>query len=708
MAERKKRGLGRGLGALIPDANSTDRPVDVFFSGNNAEEDKGEAEKEKTSRAARNDPAASMQSSRRRKTKAAASNKSTDAPEDKTATSKASGSASTTKKSTTRSTASGSKTAGTKTAGTKTTGSGGTAGKTAGSGAPAAKSGARKTSSATASTKKSSPAKSSASRKTADAKNTETKTAGSKTTATQTTETTPAVSQSSGTKTAKSDRSTTTPAQSGAGAESTPARKTPSSASTTDASTGSAAAAETETSRVKSSAPAEEATFSATNASESKLETASVVDTAETLSEAGSAEVNAGRGVGEDQAVVDSAASTVTDAGKRTEKTDSSPSEARDQSEDVRETHPGVYTSSGHGDQGETEAAVKPAQAVNTTDVVQPAAEAAIHGDHDHQTSGQSDKISSSDEETDQAQASTTSSEHTGDTGSDASTAEKEANDESFDEVESIPDTEFGEVPVDLIDTNPRQPRTVFDEDLLAELVHSIREIGVLQPVVVRKKPSDRSRFELIMGERRLRAAKDAGLSTIPAIIRYVDDTDLLRDALLENLHRAELNPLEEAAAYGQLLEDFGCTQEELSERIGRSRPQISNTLRLLGLPPLVQRRVAAGVISAGHARAILGLRDPEHMEVLAQRIVAEGLSVRASEEAVVLLNRGDSVNVSRATTKVSPEFLAVAERLGDRLDTKVNITVGKRKGKLSVEFANQEDLDRILGLLGIEDQDAI
>ncbi|MGZ1491018.1 ParB/RepB/Spo0J family partition protein [Brevibacterium sediminis] len=258
------------------------------------------------------------------------------------------------------------------------------------------------------------------------------------------------------------------------------------------------------------------------------------------------------------------------------------------------------------------------------------------------------------------------------------------------------------------MDANPRQPRTVFDEDLLAELVHSIREIGVLQPVVVRQKPSDRSRFELIMGERRLRATKDAGLSTIPAIIRYVEDTDLLRDALLENLHRAELNPLEEAAAYGQLLEDFGCTQEELSERIGRSRPQISNTLRLLRLPPLVQRRVAAGVISAGHARAILGLRDPEHMEVLAQRIVAEGLSVRASEEAVVLLNRGDSINVSRATTKVSPEFLAVAERLGDRLDTKVNISVGKRKGKLSVEFANQEDLDRILGLLGISNEDAL
>ena len=688
MAERKKRGLGRGLGALIPDANSTDRPVDVFFSGSNAEEGKGEAEKEKTSRAARNDPAASMQSSRRRKTKAAASNTSADAPEDKNATGKASGSASTTKKSTTRSTANGTKTG-------KTTGSRGTA----------ATSGARKSSAATASTKKSSPAKSSASRTTADAKSKDTKTAGSKTTAARATETTPAASQSSGTKSAKSGRSTTTAAQSGAGAESTPARKSPSSASTTDSSTGPATAAETETSSVKTSAPAEEATSSATNVSESKLETASVADAAAASSEAGSAEVNAERGVVEDQAVGGSAASTVTDGGNRTEKTDSSPSHARDQSEDVRETHPGVYTSSAYGDQAETEVPGKAAQADDTTDVVSPSPEASSRGDHDHQTSGLSDKASATDEETGQAQGSAKSSEDTGDEGSAASTAEKESDEESIDEVESIPDTEFGEIPVDLIDTNPRQPRTVFDEDLLAELVHSIREIGVLQPVVVRKKPSDRSRFELIMGERRLRAAKDAGLSTIPAIIRYVDDTDLLRDALLENLHRAELNPLEEAAAYGQLLEDFGCTQEELSERIGRSRPQISNTLRLLRLPPLVQRRVAAGVISAGHARAILGLRDPEHMEVLAQRIVAEGLSVRASEEAVVLLNRGDSVNVSRATTKVSPEFLAVAERLGDRLDTKVNISVGKRKGKLSVEFANQEDLDRILGLLGIDDQ---
>ncbi|WP_246490519.1 ParB/RepB/Spo0J family partition protein [Brevibacterium oceani] len=378
--------------------------------------------------------------------------------------------------------------------------------------------------------------------------------------------------------------------------------------------------------------------------------------------------------------------------------------------EDVRETHPGVFTSSGHENtdeaatgSSEDDSGVDAIGATRkrTTDVVSsgggrnsetaPAAEAPVAATPADSVpgvgeSGKDDEFGDIDE------------------ADDSSASDSTDSDQAYDGVESIPDTEFGEIEVDLIDANPRQPRTVFDEDLLAELVHSIREIGVLQPVVVRQKPSDRSRFELIMGERRLRATKDAGLSTIPAIIRYVEDTDLLRDALLENLHRAELNPLEEAAAYGQLLEDFGCTQEELSERIGRSRPQISNTLRLLRLPPLVQRRVAAGVISAGHARAILGLRDPEHMEVLAQRIVAEGLSVRASEEAVVLLNRGDSINVSRATSKVAPEFLAVAERLGDRLDTKVNISVGKKKGKLSVEFANQEDLDRILGLLGISE----
>lgn len=273
--------------------------------------------------------------------------------------------------------------------------------------------------------------------------------------------------------------------------------------------------------------------------------------------------------------------------------------------------------------------------------------------------------------------------------------------------LESVPGTAFGLLPVDAIAANPRQPRSVFDEDALDELVHSIREVGVLQPIVVRVIDPEEPRFELIMGERRLRASREAGLESIPAIIRQVDDVDLLRDALLENLHRADLNPLEEAAAYQQLLDDFACTQEELSERIGRSRPQITNTLRLLKLPPLVQRRVAAGVISQGHARAILGLIDPAAMEVLAQRVVAEGLSVRATEEAVVLLNRGDRVNVSRETRAANPELSSIARDLGDRLDTRVNITMGKRKGKISVEFANEDDLKRILQTLGITQADS-
>ena len=275
--------------------------------------------------------------------------------------------------------------------------------------------------------------------------------------------------------------------------------------------------------------------------------------------------------------------------------------------------------------------------------------------------------------------------------------------DEGFDDLLPVPGTTFGEIDLDLIRPNPRQPRDVFDEDALDELITSIREIGVLQPVVVRRRPEMPGHYELIMGERRFRASKEAGKKTIPAIVRATADDDLLRDALLENLHRVDLNPLEEAAAYAQLLEDFNCTQEELSARIGRSRPQISNTIRLLKLPAMVQRRVAAGVLSSGHARALLGLTDGANMEVLAQRVVAEGLSVRATEEAVLLLNRGDRVTVSRGTRETHPELAELARSLGDRLDTRVNVVMGKRKGKLSVEFANGEDLSRILMLLGLD-----
>lgn len=258
----------------------------------------------------------------------------------------------------------------------------------------------------------------------------------------------------------------------------------------------------------------------------------------------------------------------------------------------------------------------------------------------------------------------------------------------------------YAELPIVDITPNPKQPRTVFDEDALAELVYSIKEIGLLQPIVVRRR--EPGKYEIVAGERRWRASQMAGLTLIPAIIRETADDVLLRDALLENLHRAQLNALEEAAAYQQLLDDFGCTQEELSTRIGRSRPQVSNTLRLLKLPPAVQRRVAAGVLSAGHARALLGLPDAAAMDDLAARIVAEGLSVRTTEELVAL---GDH-EVEPKAAKVrkgkitAPGLQDLADRLMDRLDTRVKIDVGRSKGTVSIEFATIGDLKRIVELI--------
>ncbi|KAB8163341.1 ParB/RepB/Spo0J family partition protein [Streptomyces sp. 3MP-14] len=260
----------------------------------------------------------------------------------------------------------------------------------------------------------------------------------------------------------------------------------------------------------------------------------------------------------------------------------------------------------------------------------------------------------------------------------------------------------FAELPIDSITPNPRQPREVFDEDALAELVTSIKEVGLLQPVVVRRLSEDR--YELIMGERRWRACREAGLEAIPAIVRATEDDKMLLDALLENLHRAQLNPLEEAAAYDQLLRDFKCTHDELADRIGRSRPQVSNTLRLLRLSPAVQRRVAAGVLSAGHARALLSVEDPEEQNKLALRIVAEGLSVRAVEEIVTL--QSDSKKKStrsrgpRAGKRIAPALDTLAHRLSDRFETRVKVDLGQKKGKIVVEFASIEDLERILGQL--------
>src|SRR3954451_3302538 len=257
----------------------------------------------------------------------------------------------------------------------------------------------------------------------------------------------------------------------------------------------------------------------------------------------------------------------------------------------------------------------------------------------------------------------------------------------------------FAELPVADIRANPRQPRQVFDEDALAELVHSIHEVGLLQPVVVRPAADDQ--YELVMGERRWRAAQQAGLVTIPAIVRETGDDDLLRDALLENLHRAELNPLEEAAAYQQLLDDFGCTHDELASRIGRSRPQISNTLRLLKLTPAVQRRVAAGVLSAGHARALLGVDDADAQDRLAGRVVAEGISVRGLEEMVAVGDVGSDRQVTtRRSRPTSPGLEDLAAHLGDRLETRVKVELGRRKGRITVEFASLPDLERIIGVI--------
>ncbi len=279
----------------------------------------------------------------------------------------------------------------------------------------------------------------------------------------------------------------------------------------------------------------------------------------------------------------------------------------------------------------------------------------------------------------------------------------------------------YREIDPTAIQPNPRQPRQVFDEESLAELVHSIREFGLMQPIVVRGVPepapgSDVAgrpapgapRYQLVMGERRWRAAQLAGLATIPAIVRETADDSMLRDALLENIHRVQLNPLEEAAAYQQLLDEFGVTHDELAARIGRSRPLITNMIRLLRLPIAVQRRVAAGVLSAGHARALLSLEGgPERQEELAARIVAEGLSVRATEEAVTLANRADTQPPSAPRRKPihMPGLQDVAERLSTAFDTRVTVSLGKRKGKIVVEFGSVDDLQRIVDLMSTSER---
>jgi ParB family transcriptional regulator, chromosome partitioning protein len=269
-----------------------------------------------------------------------------------------------------------------------------------------------------------------------------------------------------------------------------------------------------------------------------------------------------------------------------------------------------------------------------------------------------------------------------------------------------VPGAQLREVSVEDVVPNPKQPRQVFDDEALEELSHSVREFGLLQPIVVRENgrtDGGSVSYELIMGERRLRAARAAGLETVPAIVRDTTDDAMLRDALLENIHRVQLNPLEEAAAYQQLLEEFGATHEELATRIGRSRSQVTNTIRLMKLPVKVQTRVAAGVISAGHARALLGLADVEAQDALATRIVAEGMSVRATEEAVAMAAAERPTAKRRARNITAPGVEDLAGRLSDAFETKVKIQIGRAKGRVVVEFGSVDDLQRIIGLMAPE-----
>ena len=263
------------------------------------------------------------------------------------------------------------------------------------------------------------------------------------------------------------------------------------------------------------------------------------------------------------------------------------------------------------------------------------------------------------------------------------------------DVLQEVPGVSMRDIPVADIRPNPNQPRQQFDEEALAELVHSLREVGLLQPIVVRPTAHG---YEIVAGERRWRAAQEAGWATIPSVVRETADADLLRDALLENLHRVQLNPLEEAAAYQQLLSDFGVTHEELADRLGRSRPHLSNTLRLLKLPPTVARRVAAGVLSAGHARALLSLPSEDQMEVLANRIVAEGLSVRTTEELVT--SDVPKPRRRRRTPEKSEFAQTVETALAARFDTSVDVAMSGRRGRLTIHFADAEDLNRILDLM--------
>lgn len=354
----------------------------------------------------------------------------------------------------------------------------------------------------------------------------------------------------------------------------------------------------------------------------------------------------------------------------------------------------------------------KPATAGTTTQRTAAAKPASTSSNKKTAASNSSKKRSKSTSknvDSSKREASRKRSESTANTKPNTNNAAEQATPEQETELLPVPGARLAELDPYRIVPNAKQPRQEFDEEALDELIVSVREFGVLQPIVVRPLVSEDPRvaegeYELIMGERRLRATKASGRTSIPAIIRDTNDEDMLRDALLENLHRAELNPLEEASAYRQLLDDFGCTQDELAERIGRSRPQISNTLRLLNLPVEVQRRVAAGVLSAGHARAVLSVGEPVAMAQLADKIVNEQLSVRQAEAAAATAATRAGRSAPRReqhSDSLTAHLNEVGERLGDRLNTRVQVSLRKTKGTIRIDFASMADLNRILEELG-------
>ena len=662
----QKRGLGRGLGALIPGAGSApaptptpelrtrtprtdspsertaaERPVDMFFSGERVD---GEATSARTRGNTRDLAGARAQAAARRRGRGPAGKASTA----RTASGKGS------------SATSGTEADETTTAARKTSTAKAPAKKAPAAKTSASRSTASKSSTAKAPASKGAAAKAPASKGTAS-KSTAAKSSGSKAPTSKASP--PAATTSSALTTSKSSSATTAPAKSSASTGSTPATKTSSST-----------ASPAKSSTPKSSTPK----AAASSAAEPDVPTTALVEDETTAT-------------AEASPVVDVERVELTPAQRRAAAAEAP---AEDEAPAPTEAEPAADETEPVDADAEATAAEAEATTAEAESAAEDESETASDEDASVSAEGEYEAADTAPEDEDDASG----DDETGPTGFRSVSPS--------DGLVAVPGAEFAEIPIHEIRENPRNPRTLFDDDELDELAFSLRQVGVLQPVVVRPIPvtEDGESFELVMGERRWRAARRAGLTSIPAIIRETSDDDLLRDALLENLHRSQLNPLEEAAAYQQLLEDFGCTQDELGERIGRSRPQITNTLRLLRLPALVQRRLASGALSAGHARALLSLDDPSLMEELAQRIVSEGLSVRAVERLVArggAGTQGATRTVRRST--YDPHVVDLTSRLSNRLETQVRIDVGKRKGKITLEFTNLEDLERLVETMGLD-----